>query len=107
LDSPDAGLAELRRLIGDELPRINVAAVNLAARAAFFGDDELALTLLTTAFAETRTNTYWIWLPLFERMRQRPAFKTLVRDLRLVDYWREYGWPEICQPTQGDDFACR
>jgi TolB-like protein len=106
-DSPDAGLAELRRLIGDELPRINVAAVNLAARAAFFGDDELALTLLTTAFAETRTNTYWIWLPLFERMRQRPAFKTLVRDLRLVDYWREYGWPEICQPTQGDDFACR
>jgi hypothetical protein len=107
LDSAEAGLAEIRRLSGEAAYNTNVARVNLALWAAFFGDDELALSLVTAALKESRVNTYWIWMPLFERMRQLPAFKTLVRDLGLVDYWREYGWPEICQPTQGDDFACR
>ena len=107
LDAPEAGLAEIRRLAGTEEYTANIARINLALWAAFFGDDELALSLLTDALAESRTNTYYVWMPQLERARQRPAFKTLLRDLGLVDYWREYGWPPICQPTQGDDFTCR
>jgi TolB-like protein len=107
LDTPEAGIAEARKLSGEEAYRTNIARINLALWVAFFGDDELALSLLTAALAESRTNTYYIWMPLLARARQRPAFKALVRDLGLVEYWREYGWPPICQPTQGDDFACR
>jgi TolB-like protein/lipoprotein NlpI len=107
LDTPEAGIAEARKLSGEEAYRTNIARINLALWVAFFGDDELALDLVTAALGESRTNTYFIWMPLLARARQRPAFKALVRELGLVDYWREYGWPPICQPTQGDDFACR
>jgi len=30
-----------------------------------------------------------------------------VRELGLVDYWRNFGWPDFCQPSSGDDFECR
>ena len=107
LDSPEAGVAEIRRLDNDERYQNNVARIHLALWAGFFGDDELALGLVSAALEETRANTYYLWMPLLKRARHQPAFKTLVRNLGLVDYWQEYGWPEICQPTQGDDFACR
>jgi TolB-like protein len=107
IDTPEAGSAEVRRLSTQEGMDSNVARINLALWAAFFGDDELALDLFTAALEQSRTNTYYVWMPLLERARQRPAFKALLRDLGLVDYWREYGWPPICQPTQGDDFTCR
>jgi hypothetical protein len=107
VENPEAGAAEVRRLSSDKAYRSNIARINLALWAAFFGNDELALDLLTAALEQSRTNTYYMWMPLLERARQRPAFKTLVRDLGLVDYWQEFGWPPICQPAQGDDFACR
>jgi hypothetical protein len=107
IDTPEAGRAEVRRLSREAGADNNVRRINLALWAAFFGDDELALDLLTAALEQSSTNVYWAWMPLLERVRQRPAFKTLLRDAGLVDYWSEYGWPEICQPTQGDDFTCR
>ena len=24
----------------------------------------------------------------------------------MVDAWREIGWPDLCTPTEGDDFRC-
>jgi TolB-like protein len=107
LDTPEAGRAEVRRLASEEGNDSNIARIDFALWAAFFGDDELALELLAAALERSRINIYYVWMPLLERARQRPAFNALLRDLGLVDYWREYGWPEICQPTQGDDFACR
>jgi hypothetical protein len=49
---------------------------------------------------------WYFWLPLFEDVRRVPDFKSLVRDLGLVDYWREYGWPPFCRPLDGEDFEC-
>jgi adenylate cyclase len=39
-------------------------------------------------------------------VRNTERFKTLVRNMGLVDYWRAKGWPEFCRPTTGDDFEC-
>ena len=39
-----------------------------------------------------------IWGPVFRDMRKLPAFKDFVRDIGLVDYWREFGWGEFCKP---------
>jgi hypothetical protein len=107
IETSEAGAAEVHRLSSVEQYDNNVARIHLALWAAFFGDDELALDLLTAALEQSRTNTYYMWMPLLERARQRPAFKTLVRDLGLVDYWQEFGWPPVCQPAQGDNFTCR
>jgi TolB-like protein len=51
-------------------------------------------------------STTWFWHPSYAAVRQTPRFKTLVRDLGLVDYWRARGWPAQCRPTAGDDFVC-
>ena len=39
-------------------------------------------------------------------MRQLPEFKAFLRNIGIVAYWQEYGWPEICQPLAGDDLEC-
>ena len=30
-------------------------------------------------------------------------FKEIVRDMGLVDYWREFGWNDYCRPVGEDD----
>ena len=39
-------------------------------------------------------------------VRKTERFKTLMRDLGLVDYWRARGWPDLCRPMGADDFVC-
>ncbi len=51
-------------------------------------------------------NSWWVlWRPEMATFRQDPRFAGLVTDLGLMDYWREYGWPDACQPT-GDSLIC-
>ena len=28
------------------------------------------------------------------------------REIGLVDYWKEFGWPDLCRPVGEDDFEC-
>jgi hypothetical protein len=46
------------------------------------------------------------WWPTPSEVRKTPRFKKLVSDAGLVDFWRKNGWPDLCQPTTGDDFEC-
>jgi hypothetical protein len=39
-------------------------------------------------------------------MRKLPRFKEFVRQSGLVDYWREYGWPDMCRRLGENDFEC-
>lgn len=46
------------------------------------------------------------WLPAFhiEAVHEvRP--KQLVKEIDLVDYWNEFGWPDICHPLDNGDFV--
>lgn len=90
------------------LPPAGLAAT--APMDAFFGDPDAALQKMSSAAGQGSTIAVatLMWLPVFAPMRELPGFKTLVRDMGLVDYWREAGWPEdFCKPTTGDDFECR
>ena len=71
--------------------------------AAYFQEPELALALWTEG---TRTPDT-LWQPLMREVRSLPAFKDVVRELGLVDYWSAYGWSDFCYPIDGEDFACR
>jgi adenylate cyclase len=47
-----------------------------------------------------------VWHPDYAPVRKTERFKTLMRKVGLVEYWRAKGWPEFCRPTAGDDFVC-
>jgi len=53
-------------------------------------------------FGEVR----YLFNPIYSSARKTERFKTLVRKAGLVDYWKARGWPDLCHPTTGDDFAC-
>ena len=40
------------------------------------------------------------------RFRSDPRTKAYLEELKLPEYWRQVGWPEICQPSGVDDFFC-
>jgi len=44
--------------------------------------------------------------PIMREVRQMPRFKELARKRGLVDYWNEFGWPDLCRPVGDDDFEC-
>lgn len=45
------------------------------------------------------------WMPELTAARQDPRFKAFARRTGLVDYWRKFGWPDVCRPV-GDSFVC-
>ena len=85
----------------------------LARWAAYFDDPELALMALRSLPADDFSDAiaYTLWDKLMRDVRKLPGFKDLVRDMGLVDYWRETGkWSDFCHPissSNGDnDFEC-
>ena len=105
LDQPQTALARIRAEVRDP-HQGSLLTGYLAEWAVYFGDDQLALEGLRKAFGPG-ANVFVLWRPLFRNVRQLPGFKTLVRDLHLIDYWRASGtWGEFCHPLGQDDFAC-
>jgi adenylate cyclase len=47
-----------------------------------------------------------LWHLSYKPLRRTERYKKLVRNIGLVDYWRERGWPEFCRPVGADDFEC-
>lgn len=106
LDANEAGLEAMRALYAEASNSSSVDLVLMAAWTAYFGDAVFSLHLARESVARQQSSIFYLWLPLFEDVRRLPDFKSVVRDLDLVDYWREYGWPPFCRSLDGDDFAC-
>lgn len=106
LDRPEEARANLRDT-GSARPPMGLAG--MAPWRAYFGDPEGALEdlRLATQRGARYTAGFQIWLPVFRQVRTEEGFKSLVREMGLVDYWKESSWPEdYCKPTTGDDFEC-
>ena len=39
------------------------------------------------------------WMPESATTRRDPRFAAIMSDIGLVAFWREFGWPDKCQPT--------
>ena len=78
------------------------------------GNDDLALVfeMLDTVVCEVGFCNYTLaYSPLFSsgtagsRIRSDPRFAEMLKKTGYPGYWREYGWPNGCQP-EGDSFSC-
>ena len=50
-----------------------------------------------------------LWGKSGKRVRQHPGFQGYAKRNGLLDYWREFGWPDVCRPVHGgesDAFEC-
>lgn len=47
------------------------------------------------------------WLSPHSRYRQSDGFKRRIRRQGIDEYWRQAGFPPMCQPLGEDDFECR
>jgi TolB-like protein/Tfp pilus assembly protein PilF len=106
LESPDDGLSELRKYYADSENLTAINLLNISIWAARFGDPELALDAMERVNRINSANISYVWLPVYQEVRQLHRFKEFVREFGLVDYWNEFGWPDICQPTDNGDFVC-
>jgi hypothetical protein len=106
LDRPEAALAIIRTACSEPAYQDASRLSILAHWAARYGDTELALAALRRAFVDLRGLTVGnIWFPIQRATRRLPAFKQLVRDLGLFDYWRKSGhWGDFARAKGADDF---
>jgi TolB-like protein len=54
----------------------------------------------------------WLWQPeaWSRKARQDPSFQGFAKRMGMVDYWKRYGWPDLCKPAPElgpDTFTCQ
>ena len=106
LDSPEKGLLELRRIYRSDDNISSSDLTRISIMAACFGDPEFALDAMEKGVSINGNLLSLSWCPVFREVRRLPRFKELMREIGLVDYWKEFGWPDICRPVGVDDFVC-
>ncbi|MGD8347169.1 MAG: hypothetical protein PVI83_07970 [Lysobacterales bacterium] len=50
---------------------------------------------------------YSFWLRPYSEYRRSEGFKRMISRQGIDAYWRDAGFPEMCQPSGEDDFECR
>jgi hypothetical protein len=106
IHSPERGLAELRLLLKND-PNLSVKGLGeFGWWASYFGDPELAMNLMEKGLNVDLGSFFFMWFPIMEEVRQTPRFKEFIRKNGLVDYWNEFGWPDICHELENGDFEC-
>jgi adenylate cyclase len=105
LDSPEAGLMELRRIYNsnDNLSLYDLGMIALWA--SYFGEPELSMDV-TEKLCSINPLDFYLWFPIARGFRETSRFKEFVREIGLVDYWKKFGWPDLCRPVGDDDFVC-
>jgi hypothetical protein len=105
-DQPQTVLGHLRSAVEDPAYQDSTRQFILALYAAHFGDQALTLAALRRAYVDLEgLQPHIIWYPVMREARRTSAFKQLVRDLGLYDYWRASGhWGDFARPVGEDDF---
>ncbi|MDH3429509.1 MAG: hypothetical protein OEQ14_05785 [Gammaproteobacteria bacterium] len=106
IDSPDKALEVIRAARADNDVQWPAKQFTIALFAAYFGDPHLALESISEEVRLATVRLWVLWYPIMSEVRQLPEFKDLVISLNLVEYWRMYGWPDVCAPTGQSDFRC-
>lgn len=103
LDAPETARDRLREL---QPALAQPPSQVLVTWSAYFGEAEIAAELVQALASRSPLLVQPVWYPVMHDARQTPAFKNMMRDLGLVDFWRTRGWPMLCRPVGEDDFVC-
>jgi TolB-like protein len=107
VESPEQGLTAVHdQYAAAEPDRSPGSLVSFGVYAAYFGDPEFAFERVADATRINKQNALHFWLPSMREVRQLPQFKAFIREIGLVDYWNEFGWPTICRRVGAADFDC-
>jgi hypothetical protein len=104
--SMERALAEVRSAAADDTVRWPAKRHDVALVAAWLGDPELALSSIAEDVRLSTARHWALWYPVLTEARKLPAFKDLVSELNLPDYWRAYGWADACAPLGEPEFTC-
>ena len=44
--------------------------------------------------------------PNRKEMRKHPGFIKFIKENGFEEYWKKYGWPDVCYPVGENDFGC-
>ncbi len=103
-DQRETMLARLRQVQGDPANQ-GYRQYAIALWAARHGDTALATAALRRYVSHPPGHIAAIWARSLGSVRRTPAFKEIVRDLGLIDYWRRSGkWGDFARPLGDDDF---
>ena len=105
-DDAEEVISVLARALHDPDERWPSKYNDIGLLAAVFGAPELALEALSVESRLTTIRMFTLWYPVLREVRQLAGFKQLMTELNLPTYWREYGWPDHCQPIGELDFEC-
>lgn len=72
------------------------------------GRDEVFVgtALLPLGFTPAAAQGYSIYTDSGKLYRKTPQFREWVTQTGVVDYWQQYGYPDVCRPIGDDDFEC-
>jgi hypothetical protein len=106
LDDPATALRKLHQMLEEARANASIYTLSgIAQGAAYFGDNDLALRALDSMSRRGYSFEIWAWIvwrPVMRDLRGEPAFKKLLRDLGIADYWRATGnWSDFCKPVGG------
>ena len=104
-DAPGQALAQLHKAYdaGSDDPNFYV---DIALWAGHFADSELAFAAAHKMADAGGGRMVYVWMPQLSSMRQLPEFKQYLKDIGMVAYWQEYGWPPFCRPLDQHHFEC-
>lgn len=106
IESPEEMLEELHRLYNSDSNLSNNDFLIMACYAAYLNDPSFALNALERSANLQNSGLFFIWAPIMEDVRKLPRFKEFLREIGLVDYWSEFGWPDFCRKVGNSDFEC-
>jgi len=106
-DSAETALGTLRKIYKDGDLMWPSKYHDIALLAAYFDDPQFSLEVMSLESRFTTVRQGALWYPVMHGVRKLPAFRELVSDLNLVDYWRKFGWANHCRQLGDDDLVCR
>ena len=75
---------------------------------ALAGDIDQSLAIIMAQLDDSWTAMQPLWgkHQYASAYRLSPQFRTLLKDIGLVDFYRTNGWPDLCRPLGEEDFEC-
>jgi len=104
--------ASLKPQVLSEYKEKGIAALGPRSTAfclAYAGDIDAAMDILEPIVMEEDwylLNDFWNHTEEVNALRQSPRFKQMLIKMGIPAYWREHGWPDLCQPVGDGDFEC-